>query len=311
MLDCAAALCCPPATFPNSDGYALLAGDRVRAQKILGDKMIARVLIGVALSSALSAGALFGLGQVAGSSIQETGNAGSSVAGTEGNGDRQTESKDAFEMGLDDWAASVQGEWSLIGEPTSTVSFEGPAYREYYDGALMLERDIRWQFGCDGVAEDMPAFVMLDVDTGTVESCTFLLDIGPDEIGFAQIGLRTLGTVTDRIYSEMSAPRGLSQWADYVQGDWVANRDVRQRLRFQGNVLREFEDGTLVRERNIEWRFGCGDDQVATPALVVIDPQTGHAESCAYVRYHGIELIGLRQSGTETEQMYTVPNSNL
>jgi hypothetical protein len=212
-------------------------------------------------------------------------------------------------MGLDDWAMSAQGDWTSVTDAASRIRIEGPVYQEFYDGALMLERRIEWRYGCDGVAEDTPAFVMFDPDTDEVESCTFLLDMGPDEMGFAQLGLRTRGTVADRIYSEIGAPQGLDEWTSYMEGDWIENGGpANARLRFEGTRLLEYLDGALVSEHELRWQTGCEGSDTQRTAFVKLDPATGAEESCTFVRYLGIELIGLRASDVDEERQYIVPN---
>jgi hypothetical protein len=269
--------------------------------------MIIRAFAGIILSAALAIGGLYAASEFFGVSGADP----DDEALTETGADAGLEGLDEtdFQMGLDDWAMSAQGDWTSIDDAASRIRIEGPVFQEFYDGALVLERRIEWRYGCDGAAPDMPAFVMFDPETGQVENCTFLLDIDADEMGFARIGLRTQGAVADRIYSELNAPLGLDEWASYMQGDWIENGGrADARLRFEGSTYREFSGGRLVSEREIQWRFGCAETSWNQPAFVLIDPATGAPDRCIFVRYIGLELIGLRASDADDERQYIVPN---
>jgi hypothetical protein len=271
--------------------------------------MIIRAILGVILSGALSIGMLYGAHQFFGVAAAPSGGAETAETDADPSETPDASEEPVFEMGLEDWAMSAQGDWTSVTDPASRVRIEGPVYQEFYDGALMLERRIEWRFGCDGLAEDMPAFVMVDPDTDEVESCTFLLDVGPDEMGFARIGLRTSGTVADRIYSEMGAPQGLEEWAAYMEGDWIENGGTANtRLRFEGARLIEYSNGALVSEHEVRWQTGCEGSDSQRTAFVKLDAATGAPESCTFVRYLGIELIGFRESGADEERQYIVPN---
>ncbi len=265
--------------------------------------MIVRAILASALSAAVAVGALYLTGSVF--------DIAPAVSTAQTNINEAAEGANAeLAAGLEAQTELAQGMWTSVNDPDAQLQIEGAVYREYYQQGLILERRIEWQLGCEGSATETPSFITFNEAGERAESCTYLVNAGPDEMGFAQITLRTAGTVSDRIYSEMGPPVGPEAWATYMEGDWIPNgRQTGIRLRFRGNHLQQYSDGELQLEREVRWQTGCEGSASRRSAFVTLDPDTGEVERCTLLRYRAVEhIIFIDADDEANEQGYTVPN---